>query len=96
MLSQVLYECVSHEKLEILSTLTSLHQVGPLIVVVERKVYYTYMDSVPLKFIIWTLLPRWNLSSLWVSRTGSASDRCALQEALYKCTNTIQYNCEIL
>lgn len=31
MLSQVLYECVSHEKLEILSTLTSLHQVRPLI-----------------------------------------------------------------
>src|SRR6218665_502333 len=31
-------------------------------------------------------------SSLWVSRTGSASDWCALQEALYKCTDTIQYN----
>ena len=25
------------------------------------------------------------LSSLWVSRAGSASDWCALQEALYKC-----------
>src|SRR6218665_1862303 len=32
------------------------------------------------------------LSSLWVSHTGSASDWCALQEALYKCINTIQYN----
>ena len=32
------------------------------------------------------------LSSLWVSRTGSASDWCALQEALYKCIDTIQYN----
>src|SRR6218665_3312008 len=33
------------------------------------------------------------LSSLWVSHTGSASDWCALQEALYKCIDTIQYNC---
>jgi len=32
------------------------------------------------------------LSSLWVTRTGSASDWCALQEALYKCIDTIQYN----
>ena len=32
------------------------------------------------------------LSSFWVSRTGSASDWCALQEALYKCIDTIQYN----
>jgi len=32
------------------------------------------------------------LSSLWVSRTGSASDWCALQEALYKCIDTIQYH----
>src|SRR6218665_2607 len=32
------------------------------------------------------------LSSLWVSHTGSASDWCALQEALYKCIDTIQYN----
>ena len=31
------------------------------------------------------------LSSLWVSRTGSVSDWCALQEALYKCIDTIQY-----
>jgi len=31
-------------------------------------------------------------SSLWVSRNGSASDWCALQEALYKCIDTIQYN----
>jgi len=29
-------------------------------------------------------------SSLWVSHTGSASDWCALQEALYKCIDTIQ------
>src|SRR6218665_1031814 len=32
------------------------------------------------------------LSSLWVSCTGSASDWCALQEALYKYIDTIQYN----
>jgi len=32
------------------------------------------------------------LSSLWVSRTGRASDWCAPQEALYKCIDTIQYN----
>src|SRR6218665_1435000 len=32
------------------------------------------------------------LSALWVSRTGSASDWCALQKALYKCIETIQYN----
>src|SRR6218665_3657193 len=32
------------------------------------------------------------LSSLWVSRAGSAYDWCALQEALYKCIDTIQYN----
>src|SRR6218665_1902421 len=32
------------------------------------------------------------LSSLWVSRTGSASGWCKLQEALYKCIDTIQYN----
>src|SRR6218665_3846000 len=32
------------------------------------------------------------LSSLWVSRTGRASDWCVLQEALYKCIDTIQYN----
>ena len=32
------------------------------------------------------------LSSLGVSRTGSASDWCALQAALYKCIDTIQYN----
>src|SRR6218665_227706 len=30
-------------------------------------------------------------SSLWVPRTGSASDWCALQKALYKCIDTIQY-----
>ena len=32
------------------------------------------------------------LSSLWFSRTGSASDWCELQEAQYKCIDTIQYN----
>ena len=32
------------------------------------------------------------LSSLWVSRTGSASDWCALQEALYKCIDTIHHH----
>ena len=32
------------------------------------------------------------IPNLWVSRTGSASDWCALQEALYKCIDTIQYN----
>ena len=32
------------------------------------------------------------LSSLLVSRTGSASDWCGLQEALYKCIDTIQYS----
>ena len=31
-------------------------------------------------------------SPLWVSRTGNASDWCALQEALDKCIDTIQYN----
>src|SRR6218665_2428354 len=36
------------------------------------------------------------LSSLWVSRTGSASDWCALQEALYKRIDTIQYNVDFL
>src|SRR6218665_2729217 len=35
-------------------------------------------------------------TSLWVSRTGSASDWCALQEALYKCIDTIQYCANIL
>ena len=40
--------------------------------------------SVPL-FVLSRLL-----SSLCVSRTGSASDWCALQEALYKCIDTIQ------
>src|SRR6218665_2344766 len=32
------------------------------------------------------------LSSIWVSRTGSASDWYTLQEALYKCIDTIQYD----
>ena|SRR6218665_2871592 len=44
------------------------------------------MSQVPL-FVLSRLL-----SSLWVSRTGSASDWCALHEALYKCIDTIQYN----
>src|SRR6218665_4041234 len=37
-----------------------------------------------------------NLSSLWVSRTGSVSGKCALQEALYKRIDTIQYNTKSL
>ena len=41
-------------------------------------------------FVLSTLL-----SSLWVSRTGSASDWCTLQEALYKCINTIQYSSRV-
>src|SRR6218665_1029712 len=32
------------------------------------------------------------LSSVGVSRTGSASDWCALQEALYKCINVMCIN----
>src|SRR6218665_2159609 len=32
------------------------------------------------------------LSSLWVSRTGSASDCCAQQEALYACIDSLQCN----
>jgi len=32
------------------------------------------------------------LSSFWVSRTRSTSDWSALQEALYKCIDTMQYN----
>ena len=36
------------------------------------------------------------LSSPLVSRTGSASDCCALQETLYKCTDTIQYLNEVM
>src|SRR6218665_576354 len=32
------------------------------------------------------------LSSLYVSRTGSASDWCTLQVALYKCTYTLKYH----
>src|SRR6218665_898504 len=35
---------------------------------------------------------RLQLSSLWVSRTGSSSNWCALQDALYKFIDTIQYN----
>jgi len=44
------------------------------------------MSQVPL-FVLTRLL-----SSLWVSRTESASYWCALQEALYNCIDTIQYN----
>src|SRR6218665_1621075 len=36
------------------------------------------------------------LSSLWISRTGSASDWCSLQEALYKCIDTIIYNTYVI
>src|ERR1043165_8041110 len=32
------------------------------------------------------------LSFLWVFRTGSASDWCALRESIYKLIDTIQYN----
>src|SRR6218665_547324 len=39
-------------------------------------------------------VPLFDLSSLWVFRTGSTSDWCALQGALYKCLDTIQYNQE--
>jgi len=35
-------------------------------------------------------------SSLWVSCTGSASDWCTLEEALYKCIDTLQYNYTLL
>ena len=41
-----------------------------------------------MQFHDWVL----RMSPLWVSRTGSASDWCALQEELYKCIDTIQYN----
>src|SRR6218665_4112447 len=47
---------------------------------------YQRVSQVPL-FVLSRLL-----SFLWVSRTVSASDWCALQEALYKCIDTIQYN----
>jgi len=42
--------------------------------------------------------PKRPLSSLWVSRTGSASDWCALQETLHECIDrpTIQYNTLII
>src|SRR6218665_342602 len=45
-----------------------------------------------LRFVLLMCSLRPLLSSLWVSCTGSASDWCALQEQLYKCTDTIQYN----
>ena len=35
-------------------------------------------------------------TALWVSRTESTSDWCALQEELYKCIDTIQYNTNCL
>src|SRR6218665_2470888 len=47
---------------------------------------YQLVSQVPL-FVLSRLL-----SSLWVSRPGSASHWCAFQEALYKCIDTIQYN----
>ena len=46
----------------------------------------------PLKWSVAPVLAVYQLSSLWVSRTQSASDWYALQEALYKCIDTIQYN----
>src|SRR6218665_2684430 len=50
-----------------------------------RNPLYQLVSQVPL-FVLSRLF-----SSLWVSRTGSASHWCALQEALYKCIDTIQY-----
>src|SRR6218665_112516 len=46
--------------------------------------FINWLSQVPL-FVLSRLF-----SSLWVSRTGSASDWCALQEALYKCIDTIR------
>src|SRR6218665_1049137 len=51
-----------------------------------RDPLYKLVSQVPL-FILSRLL-----SSPWVSRTGSTSDWYALQEALHKCIDTIQYN----
>ena len=34
--------------------------------------------------------------SLWVSRTGSTSYWCDLQEVLYKCIDTIQYDTMVI
>ena len=48
----------------------------------------TLLTGEPSAFFVLSRL----LSSLCVSRTGSASDWCELQEALYKCIDTIQYN----
>ena len=48
------------------------------------------LSQVPL-FVLYRLL-----SSLWVSRTESASDWRVLQEALFKCIDTIQYNTILL
>ena len=56
---------------------------------------YFYHDAFmhhPMQVAYWTPLLSRLVSSLWVSRTGSASDWCALQETLYKCIDTIQYN----
>src|SRR6218665_3032400 len=44
----------------------------------------TLLTGEPVLFVLSRLL-----SSLWVSRTGSVCDWCALQEALYKCIDTI-------
>src|SRR6218665_1147072 len=51
---------------------------------IRRKCFNQIYDT--LIFCISSLL-----SSLWVSRTGSASDWCALEDALYKCIDTIQF-----
>jgi len=48
---------------------------------------YAYVFIQAYMVCIYTLL-----SSLWISRTGSASDWCSLQEALYKCIDSIIYN----
>src|SRR6218665_2195101 len=53
---------------------------------IRHDPHYELMSQAP-PFVLSRLL-----SSLWVSRTGSASDWCALQGALYKRIDTIQYN----
>src|SRR6218665_557294 len=50
---------------------------------------YIYLERMESSLCIVCLLM---LSALWVSRTGSASDWFALQEALYKCIDKIKYN----
>src|SRR6218665_1287478 len=68
-----------HEPLQSLA-----HRFGTNSFLLRNPLYYL-VSQVPL-FVLSRLL-----SSLWVSRTGIASDWCALQKALYKCIDTIQY-----